>query len=75
MPASGQVRRFPQPWSAVEIPGGWKVVDANGIAIAYVYSVDQRRQLALGADALNDDEARRIARGIAKLPDLLRADR
>ena len=64
-------RRFPAPWSARETPGGWKIVDANGVAVAYVYAVDERRRIALGNDALTHDEARRIARGIARLPDLL----
>ena len=31
-------RRFPPPWRADKIPGGYVVRDANGQAIAYVYS-------------------------------------
>jgi hypothetical protein len=31
-------RRFPPPWHADKIPGGYVVRDANGQAIAYVYS-------------------------------------
>jgi hypothetical protein len=30
------MRRLPAPWSAQEIPGGYKVVDATGQALAYV---------------------------------------
>ena len=31
------MRRFPPPWTVEEIPGGLKVVDANGQSLAYVY--------------------------------------
>ena len=40
-------RRFPPPWQADKIPGGYVVRDANGQALAYIYSRD------------NEDEARR----------------
>jgi hypothetical protein len=29
-------RRFPAPWTAEQIPGGFKVVDATGQSLAYV---------------------------------------
>ncbi len=74
-PSTPPRRRFPAPWSARETPGGWAIVDANGVAVAYVYAVDERRRIALEHDALTHDEARRIARGIARLPDLMRAGR
>jgi hypothetical protein len=31
-------RRLPPPWKAEKIPGGFVVHDANGQALAYVYS-------------------------------------
>jgi hypothetical protein len=31
-------RRFPAPWRADKIPGGYVVRDANGQALVYVYS-------------------------------------
>jgi hypothetical protein len=31
-------RRFPAPWHADPMPGGYVVRDANGKALAYVYS-------------------------------------
>jgi len=42
-------RRFPAPWSADKIPGGYVVRDANGQALAYIYSRD------------NEDEARQAS--------------
>jgi hypothetical protein len=32
------MRRFPPQWTVEVIPGGLKVVDANGQSLAYVYS-------------------------------------
>jgi hypothetical protein len=37
-------RRFPAPWTAEEIPGGYKVIDATGQAIAYVYGKENREK-------------------------------
>jgi len=31
------MRRFPPPWTVEKIPGGFKVIDANGQSLAYVY--------------------------------------
>ncbi len=28
-------RRFPPPWTVVETPGGWQVIDATGFPVAY----------------------------------------
>ena len=63
-------RRFPCPWTAEQIPGGYKVVDATGQAIAYVYGRKDREKADV-AKVLTMDEARRIAANIAKLPTLL----
>jgi hypothetical protein len=60
------MRRFPAPWTVEQIPGGFKVVDATGQSLAYVYA--DNRQIV---NALTEDEARRIAANIAKLPTLL----
>jgi hypothetical protein len=64
-------RRFPAPWSAEQIPGGYKVVDATGQALAYVYARDSKAQADI-AKVLTMDEARRIVANIARLPDLLK---
>ena len=66
-------RRFPAPWQVEQIPGGYKVLDANGQALAYVYTRETKQQADI-AKVLTFDEARRIAVNVAKLLVLLRAN-
>ena len=61
---------FPAPWTVEKIAGGFKVIDANGQSLAYVYSSENPND-AFMRKVLTLDEARRIASNIAKLPDLL----
>jgi hypothetical protein len=50
--------RFPAPWTAVELQESFRIEDAKGFPLAYVYS------------RMSRDEARCIALNIASLPDL-----
>jgi hypothetical protein len=63
-------RRFPPPWTVETIAGRFKVIEANGQSLAYVYGHADPRDAGI-AKALTLDEARRIASNIAKLPTLL----
>ena len=63
-------RRFRPPWTVEKIPGGFKVLDANGQSLAYVYGHADQRDAQI-ANGLTLDEARRIAANIAKLLVLL----
>jgi hypothetical protein len=62
-------RRLPAPWHAEKMPGR----DANGQALASVYSRANEAD-ALQAKILTEDEARRGAANIAKLPALLQRE-
>jgi hypothetical protein len=64
-------RRFPPPWRSEKMPGGYVVRDANDQALAYIYSRANEAE-AMQAKTLTDDEARRIAANIAKLPALVK---
>jgi IMP cyclohydrolase len=63
-------RRFPAPWRADKITGGYVVRDATGQALAYLYSRDNDAE-ARQAKVLTKDEAWRVAINIARLPELL----
>jgi hypothetical protein len=62
-------RRFPPPWTVERIPGGFKVLDAEGQALAYVYGTTGDPTIG---KTLTLNEARRIAANIAKMPELLK---
>ena len=68
------MRRFPPPWTVEQIPGGYKVLDATGQSIAYVYGRETKADADI-ANVLTMKEARRTASNIAKLPTLLGADK
>ena len=67
------MRRFPPPWTVERLPGGFKVIDANGQSLAYFYARenDQRREHRRRAD---DGRGKELASNFAKLPALLAKD-
>jgi hypothetical protein len=63
-------RRFPPPWAVEEYRGiSYIVRDANNFAVAYVYFASESAHTRY---LMTKDEARKIATGIAKLPELLK---
>jgi hypothetical protein len=64
-------RSFPAPWSVVDIPGGFRVQDASGNALCYLYSWDDP-SAGHQADVLTRDEALHMAATFAKPPELLK---
>ena len=63
-------RRFPPLWQVHQVPGGFKVLDANGQALVYVDARETPEQANI-ARTLTVDEARRIAVNVAGLPNRL----
>ena len=64
--------RFPTPWTIEEYRGiSFIIRDANNFAVAYVYFQSQPGR-RVAANLMTKDEARKIANGIAKLPELLK---
>lgn len=64
-------RRFPAPWRVETTPSGFRIIDASGQPVAYTYGLRPDDQRTDTASKLTIDEARRIAAGIARLPELL----
>jgi hypothetical protein len=67
-------RRFPKPWTVEQIPGGCRIIDASGVAVAYVYGRSDGA-MAESEAGLTIDEARRISKLIARLPELVELER
>jgi hypothetical protein len=67
-------RRFPRPWRFEPIPGGYRVLDANGLVLAHVYG-EPPNAVATSPNRLTDDEARRISMLIARLPELVELEK
>ena len=66
-------RRFPAPWTAIELQESFRIEDATGFPVAYVYFCDNEERRASMVERMTKDEARRIAVGLASLP-VLRAE-
>jgi hypothetical protein len=64
-------RRFPRPWSVEDIGGCFAVKASNGQPLIFIYYRDPAGRRSL-AKLLTRNAARRIALGVAKLPELLK---
>jgi hypothetical protein len=61
--------RYPPPYSVIEIPApGYKVVDANGVELCFIYADDGRLEVN-ARFRMNMAEARALAEQIAGLGD------
>jgi hypothetical protein len=67
-------RCFPRPWRFEPIPGGYRVSDANGLALAHVYG-EPPTAIAISDKRLTNNEAEKIARLIARLPELVELEK
>jgi hypothetical protein len=67
-------RRFPRPWRFGPIPGGYRVLDANGLALAHVYG-EPPNAIAVSDQRLTGNEAERMARLMTRLPELVELER
>jgi hypothetical protein len=67
-------RRFPAPWTMEEHKDGFQVKDASGFFICGVSHREDlyRTNYQYAQNYLSRDEARRIAKAISRLPELLK---
>jgi hypothetical protein len=65
---------FHRPLRFEPIPGGYRVIDANGLPLAHVYG-QPPDAVAFSDKRLTDDEAEKLARLIVRLPELIELER
>ena len=65
---------IPRAWRFEPIPGGYRVIDANGLPLAHVYG-QPPVAVAFSDKRLTDDEARRVSKLISRLPELVEVER
>jgi len=66
----GLTRRFPVPWTAVELQEAFRIKDANGFLLAYVYFCPDAQRRVSMAERMSKDETRRIVINMAEVPQL-----
>jgi hypothetical protein len=73
MVSTGPQRRFPAPWRAEKVSAEcYEVRDANGFRLLSIHCRDDLQKWSFGHAHLSSDEARRIAKAIARLPEFLK---
>ena len=75
MQDTSQPRRFPPPWTVKELAECFVVEDAQEKRLAYVYFDTNNMTITNSFHKLSWDEARRIAAGIARLPEYRKASK
>ncbi|MDE5446685.1 hypothetical protein GWG65_36080 [Bradyrhizobium sp. CSA207] len=68
------LRRFPAPWTVVEEEECFRVKDGNGFTVCCILHREDLHAWGYqyANEFLSRDEARRIAKAISRLPDLLK---
>jgi hypothetical protein len=65
-------RRFKPPSTLVrENSESYVVRDANGVTVAWLYCRDDSQRYSVGVGKLSSDEARRIGKAIARIPEFM----
>ncbi|TKW73760.1 MAG: hypothetical protein DI543_25995, partial [Bradyrhizobium icense] len=65
-------RRFKPPWTLIrENSECYVVKDANGVTLAWLYCRDDAQRYSFGVSKLSADEARRIGKAIARIPEFM----
>jgi hypothetical protein len=65
-----ETRIFPSPWRVEEFPEGYRILDRNDCVLAYV--IDSEQIPGAESKGLTQQEACRIARVIASLPEIIK---
>ena len=65
-------RQFKPPWTPVRESSECYVVrDANGVTVAWLFCRDDPQRFSFGVSKLSSDEARRIGKAIARIPEFM----
>ena len=67
-------RRFVRPWQLIEHDAQFEITDATGLHLATVHFEDEPSRQPI-MKRMSKDQARRLARQIARLPTLLRIEK
>ncbi len=67
-PSENPDRRFPKPWAILESGESFRVVDATGFVICYIYYDDEKSRAAV-TQRPNRKQASQLVTRIAKIGD------